>query len=239
MASLEQRPRGDGGITARVIWRQDGQRTAEKFAVGRNPLLAAKRFKTLVEEAGNRWPEGWVPTGTKRPSEDRMREVFRVASATGPHHGEVETLAFDLYSASFFQSSADTRLLMLMMGLEILLTLQPRSHDARQHVAELMQATKEANLPSDEARSLLGSLSWLEKESISQAGRRLVSRLEPRTYMELTPVKFFNKCYSLRSALAHGHVPRPDLVDVGVIAASLELMMAHLLSGHLLDAVPD
>src|SRR5665648_1294656 len=61
MASLEQRPRGDGGITARVIWRQDGQRTAEKFAVGRNPLLAAKRFKTLVEEAGNRWPEGWVP----------------------------------------------------------------------------------------------------------------------------------------------------------------------------------
>jgi hypothetical protein len=128
---------------------------------------------------------------------------------------------------------------MLMMGLETLLTLQPRSHDARQHVAELMQATKEANLPSDEARSLLGSLSWLEKKSISQAGRRLASRLEPRTYMELTPVKFFNKCYSLRSALAHGHVPRPDLVDVGVIAASLELMMAHLLSGHLLDAVPD
>ena len=38
MPSLEQRPRGDGGITARVIWRQDGQRTAEKFAVGRNPL---------------------------------------------------------------------------------------------------------------------------------------------------------------------------------------------------------
>ena len=56
-----ERPRGDGGITARVIWRQDGQWTAEKFAVGRNPLLAAKRFKTLVEEAGNRWPEGWVP----------------------------------------------------------------------------------------------------------------------------------------------------------------------------------
>jgi len=61
MASLEQRPRGDGGMTARVVWRQDGQRTAEKFAVGRNPVLAARRFKTLVEQAGNRWPEGWVP----------------------------------------------------------------------------------------------------------------------------------------------------------------------------------
>ena len=61
MASVEQRPRGDGGITARVIWRQVGQWTAEKFAVGRNPLLAAKRFKTVVEQAGNRWPEGWVP----------------------------------------------------------------------------------------------------------------------------------------------------------------------------------
>jgi len=33
----------------------------EKFAVGRNPVLAAKRFQTLVEAAGNHWPEGWVP----------------------------------------------------------------------------------------------------------------------------------------------------------------------------------
>jgi len=62
MASVEQRLRGDGGTTARVVWRQNGQRVAEKFAVGRNPLLAAKRFKTLVEQAGNRWPEGWVPS---------------------------------------------------------------------------------------------------------------------------------------------------------------------------------
>src|SRR5664279_1386916 len=61
MASLEQRLRGDGGTTARVVWRQDGQRATEKFAVGRNPVLAAKRFQTLVEAAGNRWPEGWVP----------------------------------------------------------------------------------------------------------------------------------------------------------------------------------
>lgn len=37
------------------------KRTAEKFAVGRNPLLAARRFKTLVEQAGNRRPQGWVP----------------------------------------------------------------------------------------------------------------------------------------------------------------------------------
>jgi len=32
MPSVEQRPRGGGGITARVIWRQDGQPAAEKFA---------------------------------------------------------------------------------------------------------------------------------------------------------------------------------------------------------------
>ena len=52
-AMVARQPASSGG--------QDGQRATEKFAVGRNPLLAAKRFKTLVEQAGNRWPEGWVP----------------------------------------------------------------------------------------------------------------------------------------------------------------------------------
>src|SRR5665811_404800 len=86
-----------------------------------------------------------------------------------------------------------------------------------------------------QSQGQLGRLDSRSSIGNQEFWRRLASRLEPRTYMELTPVKFFNKCYSLRSALAHGHVPRPDLVDVGVIAASLELMMAHLLSGHLLD----
>jgi hypothetical protein len=55
-SSLKER--GDGGITARVFGVRTVNGRRRKFAVGRNPLLAAKRFKTLVQEAGNRWPEG-------------------------------------------------------------------------------------------------------------------------------------------------------------------------------------
>lgn len=52
-----------------------------------------------------------------------------------------ERLAFDLYSGSFFQPSADARLLMLTMAVETLLDFQPRSEAARAHVTALMEAT--------------------------------------------------------------------------------------------------
>jgi hypothetical protein len=178
-------------------------------------------------------------SGSKSPLEPMLVEALRIASATGPHHDEVETIAFDLYSASFFTTSADARMLMLMMALETLLTLEPRPEAAKRHVGELIKATKEAGLSADETASLVSSLKWLENESINHAGRRLVATLGDRTYMGLSPVAFFKKCYALRSDLAHGAVPRPDFLEVDKVAANLETMLSHLLSGGLLAAVPD
>jgi len=178
-------------------------------------------------------------SATKRPDEARLREAFRLAKTTGPHHGEVETLAFDLYSAAFSQESADARMLMLMMALETLLDLRARSEAAQAHVMKLVELTKAADIPASEKSSMVGSMVWLKTESISQAGRHLVSRLGDRTYMEMPPVKFFNRCYDLRSALAHGRVPRPPFEEVNIVAGNLERMLANLLSGTLLDLMPD
>lgn len=178
-------------------------------------------------------------TGAKSPQAERLIAALELAARTGPHHSDTQTLAFDLYSGSFFQPSPDARLLMLMMALETLLTLEPRPESSREHVSKLLRATEEAGLPESERASLVGSLKWLMDESIGQAGRRLASTLGDRSYMDMTPVKFFNHCYSLRSQLAHGVVPRPDRGQVNVAAANLEVMVAHLLSGSLLHGLPD
>ncbi|MGW2938368.1 hypothetical protein ACWDA7_42855 [Streptomyces sp. NPDC001156] len=99
-----------------------------------------------------------------------------------------ERLAFDLYSGSFFQPSADSRLLMLTMAIETLLDLQPRSDAAKAHVTAMIEATEaNADLTHSERELLRGSLKWLRDESIGQAGRRLARTLEPRTYSGNAP----------------------------------------------------
>jgi len=178
--------------------------------------------------------------GCKRPSEERNRLVLTEAARLNEPLKGPERLAFDLYSGSFFQPSADSRLLMLTMAVETLLDLHPRSDAASTHVTAKMEAT-EANtgLTQPERESLRGSLKWLQDESIGQAGRRLARTLEPRMYGDKAPAAFFTRCYEMRSALAHGHVPRPDRGDVDVLAADLEIFVGDLLAGQLLTEVPD
>jgi hypothetical protein len=176
----------------------------------------------------------------KRPSEDRNRLVLTHAARLHDPLEGPERLAFDLYSGSFFQPSADSRLLMLTMAVETLLDLRPRSAAANAHVIAMIQAT-EANidLTHSERDSLRGSLTWLQDESIRQAGRRLARSLEPRTYGDKAPAAFFTRCYQMRSALTHGHLPRPDRGDVDVLAANLEIFVGDLLAGRLLAEIPD
>ena len=151
---------------------------------------------------------------------------------------EQETLAFDLYSASFFESSADARYMMLMMAIETLMKQQDRSTEAVAHVASLVAATKSSALPSTEIASLVSSLSWLKRESLKSAGRRLsAERLGEREYMSQPAVKFFSDSYDFRSTLAHGSTPRPAREEVDLRAAELERFVGDLLSGPLLAAV--
>jgi len=66
MASIEQRRRSDGGLSARVRWRlggiRDGQRQVETFSAGTDEqnLARAAGFRKMVEAAGQQWPDGWV-----------------------------------------------------------------------------------------------------------------------------------------------------------------------------------
>jgi hypothetical protein len=151
----------------------------------------------------------------------------------------VHSLAFDLYSASTFQPSADARFVMLVMAVETLLDPKPRPESSLAHVEHLIGLTEAADLPDSERASLLSSLKWLRFQSIGQAGKTLAATLGERTYLDMTPPKFFAHCYDLRSRLVHGAALRPERREVDVAAAHLELFVSHVLSSELLDTVPD
>ena len=177
--------------------------------------------------------------GCRRPTPEQTKQVLRSSVESSSPLREEERLAFDLFSGSFFQPSADARLLMLTMSVETLLKPRPRSKAAQEHVTSLIKETQVASLSPAERASLEGSLKWLVTESIGQAGRQLARTLEPRRYMGLTPAAFFTRAYEMRSALVHGRVPRPSRLEVDLLAANLEVFVGHVLSGELLTVVDD
>jgi hypothetical protein len=170
---------------------------------------------------------------------ERLIKAVAVAVELGAIMPERDQLAYDLYSAATAESSADARFALLMMAIETMLDLEPRSDEGRAHVDRLIAETEASGLPENEIRSMVGNLRWLYDESINQAGRKLASRLGDREYMGEPAKKFFTNSYTLRSRLFHGEYPRPDRAEVDERAGSLELFVRDLLSLDLLDRVPD
>jgi len=142
-----------------------------------------------------------------------------------------ERVAFTLFNAASFQKTADSRFMLLVMAVEVLLEPMPRRSEAIQHVEQLIRLTKESNLSSQEKDSMVGALGWLKTESIGQAGRKLANdRLAGRTFDGMTPDAFFMRAYTMRSNLAHGNLPLPTFEEVSATAATLELFVSELLT---------
>ncbi len=163
-----------------------------------------------------------------------LRAAIVQALQFAPAVTDRDRLAYDLFSASFFQPGPDSRFLMLMMALETLIEPMTRSSAAVRHVSRLICLTRIVRgLTQEDRSSIRSSLEWLKSESIGQAGRRLVSRLGSIDYHGKTPRKLFTECYNVRSSLVHGASPRPTTSEVGNLSASLEIMVGDLLSGPL------
>lgn len=190
----ERAPYGQMTEAGRLIYAQELGHPVMSDVPGVSTLPCDPELRFLRSQA----------EGYGRPSPERSAAVSGAPAELGSRLSPVERLAFDLYSGSYFQPSADARLLMLMMVVETLLDLRPRSDSARAHVQRLIDATDRADLPTSDRQALKGSLAWLFNESIGQAGRRLATRLEPRRYGGRSPSSFFTKCYTMRSALVHG-----------------------------------
>lgn len=143
-----------------------------------------------------------------------------------------ENSAHELFGASFFLGdSPEGRLLLLTAALESLLGPQHRTEG----VAQLVDAWCDELLASDlgvaERDSLLGQLGFLKKESINQAGQRLVTAvLKGRQFGGQSPSKFFRRAYTVRSKILHASVP-VDRQEVLNVLPGLEDMVGDLLAG--------
>jgi hypothetical protein len=168
---------------------------------------------------------------------DRLDTAFRFALQEMKMLSEREATSLDLFNASYFQKSADSRFFTLVFAIEALLEPIPRSVAARKHVEQMLELTRnESSLTKQEKESIKGSLLWLRNESIRQTGMKYVSRaLGERRYKDMSAAEFFSHCYNLRSSLAHGVSPLPSHSDISSAAANLEIMVSNLLSGNLLD----
>jgi hypothetical protein len=185
------------------------------------------------------WPKfaSTDATALRGAPQDRFERSFRRGLETDVAMTEQERIAFEVFNASFFQPSADARFLLRVMAIEALLAPRPRPDAVLQHVESLIAATEaEPSLPTADRQSLLGSLRWLRQESISRSGRHLAeSKLSGRKYQDRSPAQFFSDCYTVRSNMVHGLLPFPTRDEVDRLSAGLELFVADLLSGSLVD----
>ena len=126
---------------------------------------------------------------------------------------------------------------MLAMALEILIDQQDRSGQITNYMNDFIGSIRaDKEIPENEMTSVITGLKNLKRESVGQAGRRLVQeKLGDREYMDMSARKFFSFCYKIQSNLIHGNIPLPDKSLVGNAAANLQKMVADLLSGPLLD----
>jgi len=167
--------------------------------------------------------------------QSQFEKIFSHALALNRVLTDRERLSLELFNASFFQKSNESRFLLLIIAIEALLEPSPRSSIAASYVEEIIAATdKSEQLSSDEKESLLGSLKWLRNESINKTGRKLAEDcLNVRRYMNKEAPSFFSYCYNLRSRLVHGTRPIPSQQEIGAVVSPLVMFVSDILSGEL------
>ncbi len=171
-------------------------------------------------------------TGVARPSDEVYARAMGLASSSPL--SERERVAFDLFSASQFVAHIpDARLIMLVSALEALVDQGSRSPEAVAHLRELEAITKAATeLENGDRESILQALQMMRRESVGRAGTKLMAPFADRNYGGMPAPRFFSKCYSVRSALVHGHQKRPIEQDVRETGAHLENLVGHLIAGR-------
>ena len=163
-----------------------------------------------------------------------FEEHFLEAIDRNLRPSEKETLAFELYGLSHFEASPRARFLTLISAVETIMEYKPRSAEVLEHVANLVEATKSSRLPRSEIDSILGTLSWLRKESISKAGKTFVEELlGTQKYDGKTAKEFFQYCYNVRSELMHGGKPSDHTMSLGHLVNRLDELAADLLAASI------
>ena len=129
---------------------------------------------------------------------------FKKAFSKSCDLSEKETLAFELYNMSYFESTPRARFLTLVICIEVLCDQVKRNPESLDLVEQFISLTMDSGLPKKEIVSLKGSLERLKNISISQSGKNLVQRqLGDVSYGGKIAKQFFQHCYDIRSIMVH------------------------------------
>lgn len=194
----------------------------------RGPMVYATELDPMIARVND-------PSSHFSVSEDKWASTFQNALNLRERFTDKERMAFDLFSMAHKSSqSVDARFVLLFAAFETLLEPSKRPKSSQEHVNELIDKTKKADLPKSEKDSLVGSLQWLLGHSIRTRGRKIVrTRLGDTKYGDLSAEELFSKCYELRNRLLHGQQPLVEWREISNIAGPFEQMLSHLLSGKL------
>lgn len=158
-------------------------------------------------------------------------EEIRSISGRCWNLSEKQRLASELYCASFFDSVLRSRFITLVTAVEALLDQLPRPKVVSDFVDDAVASVGNLDVDGPTRQALISSLDWLRRESIGQSGRRLADQLlEGREYGELTPGKFFSRCYKVRSQTVHRGTPDNPSVDFFDLANLCQVFVGDLLS---------
>lgn len=140
-------------------------------------------------------------------------------------------LAMELMTSSFFESSSRSRFLILILAAESILTPNDRPAEVQTLVDELKKHTKASAITEIDKNSILGSLNWLYKDSISKSLKKMAIRYLPGKIYDGMPSEIFIKrCYDARSKLVHSGMVEESEYNIGTLAANLELYMKDMLT---------
>ena len=151
-------------------------------------------------------------------------------SAVASKLDEKTMLSLELYGASHYERSDRARFLTLVLAAEALLEPKRRESFSGAFVEGLIRSTENSELGRPEKESLLGSLRWLRKESISRSLKRLAQKYVPeKSYESMPAVTFISKCYQVRSTLVHTGNYDASGIGLGVLAAQMNVFLSDVL----------
>ena len=147
---------------------------------------------------------------------------------------EKQVISAELYCSSFFDISFRSRVVTLINSIEAMLEPEDRNEQASDVVQAMIDFLQDSNLNKSEKESICGSLQWLKKDSISQAGRKFCQSLLPEgNYMNMPSPKFFTYCYNIRCKIVHSGGRNTQKIDFLHISNILQVFVKDLILASL------
>ncbi|MFG3619059.1 hypothetical protein [Nocardia sp. NPDC047654] len=169
----------------------------------------------------------------QRKPNDLIQSVDEVRSLR-PSLTEAQELAFRLLHLAYFDTNPETRFILLVTAIEAVLEQGERSVEFIRWLEQLMSETKAADLDSRTRDAMLNYLGLGRRESIAASAKRLVEALGvDRSYDGKSPGAFFSACYTRRSDLVHGNLPRPTVAESKRLLPILERFVAEVLAANI------